>query len=214
MNDLFSQKRTLLMGIVNVTPDSFSDGGLFLDAVDALKKIEELKKQGADIIDIGAQSSAGQKAQVSEEEEWERLEPVLSQIDDGSIFISIDSYRARIAEKALQFGVQMINDVTALRGDPQMIDVLLQFKPYICLMHNAYETPYAGDEWKSYADVMKTIKNFLKERTGLLIQRGFPQDLIIIDPGMGRFLSNDPKVSIEVMDRLSELKELGFPILI
>jgi len=211
---ILSFHKPLLMGILNLTPDSFSDGGQFANPEKALARIEEMTREGADIIDIGAQSTAGPQALVSGEEEWRRLDPVLSKIDYSRTFVSIDTFRADVAEKALKLGVQMINDVTALRGNARMIDVLLKFKPYVCLMHSTYETPYAGNEERHFENVMLTIKLFLKSQTEKLLEKGFPREKIIVDPGMGRFLSNNPAVSFEVIDRLAELKSLGFPILV
>lgn len=208
------EKNFLFMGILNLTPNSFSDGGAFLDSKKALNRISELQRDGADIIDIGAQSSASKKTQVTTDEEWRRLEPVLKKIDYTKTFVSVDTYRSDVAGKALNLGVQMINDVTGLRGDPKMIDVLCQYQPYVCLMYSAYDTPYAGNEEKHFTDIMAVIKAFLQRQTQSLLSRGFPREKIIIDPGLGRFLSNDPAVSWEVIERLAELKELGFPILV
>ena len=231
--------RPRLMGILNLTPDSFSDGGKFLDPNQALDRVQQLIDDGADIIDIGAESTFGAEALVTAEEEWKRLEPVIISVtpteaeesltrgavrdpstplrcgrDDKKTTISIDTHKSSVAARALDLGVDMINDVTALRGDPDMIDVLLKYQPYVCLMYSAYETPYAGRENKQYDDVIATIKMFLTKQTNLLISRGFPPEKIIIDPGLGFFLSTDPKYSWEVIDRLGELKTLGFPILV
>lgn len=209
----------LLMGILNITPDSFSDGGKFVDVQTIVQRINQLREEGADIIDIGAESTFGPEAQVSTEEEWERLEPVLKSLVETQDLaalpvISVDTWKADVAEKALQSGVQMINDVTALRGDPRLIEVLLRYEPYVCLMFSAYETSYAGREEKQYDDVIRTIREFLDERTQQLLRRGFPQEKIVIDPGLGFFLSSDPAVSWEVIERLEELTSLGFPVLI
>lgn len=229
------------MGILNITPDSFSDGGKYFSSNDGngksgengenihsrlQERMLEMISEGADIIDIGAESTFGPEAQVTAEEEWGRLEPVLKILPEGEngysrpptqsngIFISVDTWKADVADKALQSGAQMINDVTALCGDPKMIEVLLKHQPYVCLMYSAYDTPYAGREDIQYDDVMKTIKEFLDERTKKLTTRGFPKEKIMVDPGLGFFLSADPKYSWEVIERLGELKELGFPILI
>ena len=209
----------LLMGILNITPDSFSDGGKFVDVQTIVQRINQLREEGADIIDIGAESTFGPEAQVSTEEEWERLEPVLKSLVETQDLaalpvISVDTWKADVAEKALQSGVQMINDVTALRGDPRLIEVLLRYEPYVCLMFSAYETSYAGREEKQYDDVIRTIREFLDERTQQLLRRGFPQEKIVLDPGLGFFLSSDPAVSWEVIERLEELTSLGFPVLI
>lgn len=224
---MLSFDKPLLMGVLNITPDSFSDGGKFVDAEGEVheprlrERVLQMISEGADIIDVGAESTYGPQAQVSAAEEWRRLERVLKWIVGTrrgaflrSPFLSIDTYKSEIAERALQKGAQMINDVTALRGDPRMIEVLVKYQPYVCLMYSAYDTPYAGREEKTYEDVIQTISEFLKKQTSLLIERGFPKEKIIIDPGLGFFLSADPKVSWEVIDRLDELKSMGFPILI
>ncbi|MDF2378801.1 MAG: dihydropteroate synthase [Candidatus Gracilibacteria bacterium] len=221
--------KPLLMGILNVTPDSFSDGqedGVYEP------RLRGLLEQGADIIDIGAESTFGPDSQVSAEEEWTRLKPILSEIFDkqpgkeaprlvptsdvvcSAPFISIDTWKAEIAEKALEMGAQMINDVTALRGDPKMIDVLMKYKPYICLMFSADETPYASRTNYQYQDIIKTISEFLLKQAQILLEKGFPKEKIILDPGLGFFVSSDPKVSWEIIDRLGELKKLGFPVLV
>jgi len=225
-----SFEKPLLMGILNITPDSFSDGGKYVDVQTIIDRIRTLQEEGADIIDIGAESTFGPEAQVTAEVEWNRLEPVLKTLvetqdlaslpgfsDFASLppVISVDTWKADVAERALSIaGVQMINDVTALRGDPKMIEVLLKHQPYVCLMYSAYDTPYAGRENIQYDDVIETIKEFLDERTKELMNRGFPREKMMIDPGLGFFLSADPKYSWEVIDRLGELKSLGFPILI
>lgn len=204
----------LLMGILNLTPDSFSDGGKYSDEQGALKQLQKLLDDGADIIDIGAESTFGPEAQVRADDEWQRLEPVLNGIDFENIFVSLDTYKAEVAEKALKMGVQMINDVTALRGDEQLMEVLLKYQPFICLMYSADETSYASRTDHQYEDVMQTVKEFLKTQTEQLLSRGFPKGKILVDPGLGFFLSSDPAVSWEVIERLAELEELGFPILI
>lgn len=203
-----------LMGILNLTPDSFSDGGEFGDVDQAMIQLQKLQHDGADIIDIGAESTFGPSSQVSAEEEWQRLEPILQALDYDKTFVSVDTWKASVAEQALQLGVQMINDVTALRGDDRMHEVLLEYTPYICLMYSADETPYATRSEHHYEDVMETVGNFLQKHTRLLLDAGFPREKIIIDPGLGFFLSSNPGVSWEVINRLKELKSLGFPILI
>lgn len=208
----FSQ--AMIMGILNITPDSFSDGGLFTDPEKALQQIQQMQMNGADIIDIGAESTFGPEAQVTAEEEWSRLEPILTQVDYEKTFVSLDTCKADVAERALELGVQMINDVTALRADERMIEVLLRYTPYICLMYSADESSFATRTNHHYADVIVTVSQFLKQQVDLLVSTGFPENKIILDPGLGFFLSSDPAVSWEVIDRLDELKKLGFPILI
>lgn len=209
-----SFEKPMIMGILNITPDSFSDGGQFVDPQKALARIEEMKQEGATIIDIGAESTAQEESQVDDEEEWKRLEPVLSRIDYSETFVSVDTWKSEVAEKALQLGASMINDVTALRGDPEMLKVLLKFRPYVCLMYSSFTTPYAQKQTLHFDDVMKTIKFFLKKQTEQLTHFGFPKEKIMVDPGMGLFLSLDPSVSFKVIDQLEELTSLGFPILV
>ena len=206
--------RPLLMGILNVTPDSFSDGGKFTSSKEALEHVNQFIEDGADIIDIGAESTFGPESQITAEKEWKRLEPILTQIKYDEVFVSLDTYKSEVAENALKLGVQMINDVTALRGDDQMMDVLVKYQPYVCLMYSADETPYASRKNHQYDDVIQTLSDFLSKQSHLLLDRGFPKEKIILDPGLGFFLSSDPAVSWEVIDRLEEMKSLGFQILI
>ena len=178
------------MGILNLTPDSFSDGGRFNEPKKALERIEELIDQGADIIDVGAESTGPGSKAVSEAEEIRRLESVMRlilehQLTEKAVF-SIDTSKATVAELALKHGFQIVNDVTALRGDPTMIDVLLKYKPYVCLMYAKDVPPKRTTrENREYDDVIETIKDFLKKQAGELLDRGFPQEKIIIDPRHG-----------------------------
>jgi dihydropteroate synthase len=209
--------KPFLMGIVNITPDSFSDGGKYIDPTVALTHINQLIAEGADIIDIGAESTFGPESQISVDEEISRLKPILDKLSDLNDLplISIDTYKSKVAKFALETGiVDMINDVTALRGDSNMIDVLVKHKPYYCLMFSSYDTPYAGRETPHFDDIIATITDFLSAQTSKLVAAGFPHDRIIIDPGLGFFLSADSQVSWEVLNRLNELKILGFPILV
>jgi dihydropteroate synthase len=211
-------KKPSIMGILNLTPDSFSDGGEFNDPGRAIKRIEEMIAQGADIIDIGGESTGPGSIDISAEEEMARVKPVIERVierklTDKTIF-SIDTYKASVAEYALEHGFGMINDVTALRGDPNMIEVLLKYEPYVVLMHSKDSSPRTTKEAVEYDDVMASIKTFLLERISMLVEAGFPEDKIIIDPGMGAFISSIPDYSFEVINRLKELRLLGFPILI
>ena len=206
------------MGVLNLTPDSFSDGGAFNEPEIAKRRIDEMIAQGADIIDIGAESTGPGSKDISAEEELGRLKPVIDELyaNDVSINIpfSIDTYKASVAEYALQHGFQMVNDVTALRGDPGMIEILLKYEPYVILMYSKDPTARTTKEAVEYDDVMATIKTFLLERIATLVEAGFPEDKIIIDPGMGAFISSIPDYSFQVINRLKELKLLGFPILV
>jgi len=206
------------MGILNLTPDSFSDGGRFDEVHTAIARVEEMIAQGADIIDIGGESTGPESVNVSAEEELKRVKPVIDMIEEKKLsektVFSIDTYKSTVAEYALKHGFSMVNDVTALRGDTGMINVLLKYEPYIVLMYSKDPTARTTKEVIEYDDVMAGIKTFLLERIAELVTAGFPEDKIIIDPGMGAFISYIPNYSFEVINRLKELKLLGFPILV
>ena len=205
-----------IMGILNITPDSFSDGGKFISHF--AFRISHLMEEGADIIDIGGESTGPGSKDVSLEEEMKRIKPVIdfvvkNKLTDKVLF-SIDTYKSQVAEYALKNGFQMVNDVTALRGDSRMADILLKYKPYVVLMYSKDPTARTTRTEVRYADVIEEIKSFLEKRVKLLTDIGFPKDRIIIDPGMGAFVSAIPEYSFEIINRLSELKSLGYPILV
>jgi len=206
------------MGILNLIPDSFSDGGEFNKETVAISRIQEMIEQGANIIDIGGESTGPGSPDVSEDEELKRVKSIVDTVSDkwrtNDVLFSIDTYKAPIAEYALKNGFSMVNDVTALRGDPEMIKVLLKYEPYIVLMYSKDSSPRTSKEAVEYDDVMASIKTFLTERISTLVEAGFPEDKIIIDPGMGAFISSVPDYSFEVINRLKELKLLGYPILV
>ncbi|MBU0728061.1 dihydropteroate synthase [Patescibacteria group bacterium] len=207
-----------IMGVVNATPDSFSDGGDFYNIEDAKSQIQSLIKQGADIIDIGGESTGPGSSDVSLKVEMNRVAPIVDYIAENKLtekaLFSIDTYKAPVARYALEHGFQIVNDVTALRGDPDMIDVLVEYEPYIILMYSKDATPRTTSEKIEYDDVIASIKTFLIGRIVELVDAGFPEDNIIIDPGMGMFVSADPKYSFEIIERLLELKQLSYPICI
>ncbi len=206
------------MGILNLTPDSFSDGGEFYDPSLAIRRMEEMIAEGADIIDIGGESTGPGSEDVSAKEELARVKPVIDAIAEKKLTVkalfSIDTYKASIAEYALEHGFQMVNDVTALRGDPKMIGILLKYEPYVVLMFSKDHSARTTADKVVYEDVIGTISDFLIEQTSELLEAGFPREKIIIDPGMGAFISSIPEFSFEVINRLEELKLLGFPILV
>lgn len=210
-------KKPLIMGILNLTPDSFSDGGKFDAPEMAEKRILELIEQGADIIDIGGESTGTGAPIVPEEEELKRIQPVIDWIHEKKLtekcLFSIDTYKAPIAEYAVKNGFQIVNDFTGLRGDPKMIEVLIKYKPYVVLMHSK-SSPHAVSEATEYKDVTQTIKTFLEKTAKIILDRGFPKEKIILDPGMGTCISSIPKYSFEVIERLSQLKVLGYPLLV
>lgn len=207
-----------IMGILNITPDSFSDGGDFLSFEPAQKRLQEMIQEGADMIDIGGESTGPGSIDVSLEEEMKRIQPIIDYVHQNNLFkqviFSIDTYKADIAQYALQKGFQIVNDVTALRGDVKMLDVLLSYKPYVILMYSKDSTPRTTRNVVEYKDVVDTIKTFLSERIEKLVQAGFPKEKIIIDPGMGMFVSAKQEYSFEIIQRLSEFQSLGCPLCI
>lgn len=206
-----------IMGILNVTPDSFSDGGRFDDPKNAITQLHKLIADGADIIDVGGESTGPGSKDVSADEELKRVKPVIDHVAEQRlherVLFSIDTYKAPVAEYALTHGFGMVNDVTALRGDPKMIDVLAKHQPYLVLMYSKDPTARTTREIIEYTDVIDTIKKFLFERIRLA-KKVLPADHILIDPGMGAFVSANPKYSFEIIDRLEELKLFGHPILV
>lgn len=211
-------EKPLIMGVLNLTPDSFSDGGKFNRTDLAERRLLELIEQGADIIDIGGESTGPGAPEVSKAEELNRVKSIIDLIaekkwSEKAIF-SIDTYKAAVAKYALQHGFKMVNDVTALRGDPEMLSVLVEYQPHVILMYSKDSTARTTRDVKAYEDVVDYIKNFLKVRTETLLKAGFPRDKIILDPGMGAFVSTIPEYSFEIIKRLKEFDELGFPLLI
>lgn len=206
------------MGIVNVTPDSFSDGGSFYKEKDAEKQIQKLIKDGADIIDIGGESTGPESKGVSAEEEMRRIKPIIDFVVKNKLTkkaqFSIDTYKASVARYALESGFTMVNDVTALRGDADMMDVLITYQPQVILMYSKDKTPRTTNEKINYDDVVASIKSFLIGQIVSLVDAGFPEENIIVDPGMGMFVSADPKYSFEIIERLPEIKQLGYPVCI
>jgi len=212
------ERRFRIMGVLNVTPDSFSDGGIYLAADNAIARIYEMIEEGVDIIDIGAESTRPDSLAVPMSEELKRLRPIIEHISETHLYekvdFSIDTYKADIAKYALDHGFQFVNDVTALRGDPTMSDMLVARKPFVVLMYSKDAKAQTTRRLVEYDDVVAFVKDFLRERIDLLTAKGFPRDNIIVDPGMGLFVSSDPKYSFDIIDHLSEFKELGCPILV
>ena len=174
---------TRIMGILNVTPDSFSDGGQFLDVDKAIFHALQMEQDGADIIDVGGESSRPGADPVSEKEELSRVLPVIEGIREKSqILISIDTYKSAVAEWALQSGANWINDISALRSDPEMAGVAEDFKCPVVVMHMK-GTPKTMQENPTYEDVCKEVNDFFEERIAVLAQHGIKK--VILDPGIG-----------------------------
>lgn len=200
-------EKTLLMGILNITPDSFADGGNYFDTGKAIAQAEKIITEGADILDIGAESTRPGHEEITEEEEWERLEPVLKAVvPNCPIPISIDTQKAIIAEKALEYGANIINDIWGLQKDPKMAEVIGKYKAPVIIMHNR------DNDNTSYQSLMGEILAFLRKSIELALEQGLIRDQIIIDPGIG--FGKTSFQNVEVLSRLEELKGLGHPILL
>jgi len=201
------------MGVVNVTPDSFSDGGRFLDPQLAIAHARRLEDEGADILDIGGESTRPGAAPVAAEEELRRVLPVLEALVAQGVRsqLSIDTSKAVVAAAALAAGATLVNDVTALRADPGMARVVAEAGAEICLMHMLGEPRTMQDDPR-YEDVVGEVKRFLAERAGWAIEFGIPAERILLDPGIG--FGKTAAHNLKLLNRLDELAELGFPMLI
>ncbi len=206
-----------ITGILNVTPDSFSDGGLYEGVDAANRRARELIGEGAVIVDIVGESTRPGAKPVHGEEEWKRIGAVVSAAAKEA-FVSVDTYRAKTAERSLAAGAKMINDVSALRADPDMAAVLRNSGAYVVLMFSKEDGthPHATDSVRDFKDVIIEIAEFLEERVDYALKHGISASKIVLDPGMGRFVSHDPKYSWEVLERLHELREkfAEFPLML
>ena len=199
------KNQTYIMGILNVTPDSFSDGGRYHELDAALKRAEQMKREGAAILDIGGESTRPGFLPVSEEEEMERVLPVVEAIKKNiDIPISVDTYKSKVAEEAVIAGADLINDIWGLKADRHMAEVIAKYKAACCLMHNRENTKYHEFESDLLSD--------LKECVGLAEQAGISRDKIILDPGVG--FAKTYEQNIEVLRILYKVKELGYPVLL
>jgi dihydropteroate synthase len=197
------------MGVVNVTPDSFSDGGLFLDAQAAVVQARRLIEEGASIVDVGGESTRPGSEGVSLDEELRRVEPVLERLEGVSV--SIDTSKAEVARRALALGAVMVNDVTALRGDPELAGVVADTDAYLCLMHMLGEPRTMQDDPR-YEDVVSEVAAFLEERLSFAVAAGVPEERICLDPGIG--FGKTVEHNLELIGRLDELVALGRPVVV
>ncbi|HEX5928176.1 MAG TPA: dihydropteroate synthase [Solirubrobacterales bacterium] len=200
-----------LMGVVNVTPDSFSDGGLYLDPAAAIAHGRELAAAGADILDIGGESTRPGADEVPAAEELRRVEPVVAGLADGEAAISIDTSKRAVAEAALDAGAGIVNDVTALRGDPEMAPLCAERGVTVILMH-MLGTPRTMQEGPSYDDVVEDVKAFLAGRVEAATAAGIAEQRIWLDPGIG--FGKTAEHNLELLRRLGELSELGRPLVV
>jgi dihydropteroate synthase len=201
----------VVMGVVNVTPDSFSDGGQWLDAGAAIAHGRELVAQGAAIVDIGGESTRPGAEAVTEAEERRRVLPVLEGLAGAGARLSIDTSKAAVAAAALDAGATIVNDVTALRGDPLMAQLVAERGCHVCLMHMLGE-PRTMQQHPSYTDVVDEVKAFLAERLRFAVAHGIAEERVWLDPGIGFGKTIDH--NLELLQRLGELAELGRPLVV
>lgn len=198
--------RTYIMGILNVTPDSFSDGGSYLNMEKAIAHAKEMLVEGADIIDVGGESTRPGSDVISAEEELDRVLPIVKRlVEEVDAPISVDTYKAKVAEEVLKAGAHMINDVWGLQKDPDMAAVVAKYDVPIVIMHNQIGTQYEKD-------IIESILDFLKVSIDIALKAGISKDKIILDPGIG--FGKTPEQNMHVMTRLGELNVLGYPILL
>lgn len=204
--------RPLMMGVVNVTPDSFSDGGRYLDPDAAVAHALRLVEEGADLLDIGAESTRPGADPVEEAEERRRAIPVVAAVAKAvRVPISIDTSKASVAQAALDAGAVLVNDVTALRGDPAMVEVIVRMGAGIVLMHMS-GTPRTMQQQPSYEDVVGEVSAFLDERIRFALSRGLVQTQIVLDPGIGfgKLLEHN----LTLLAQLDRFTGLGCPLLV
>jgi dihydropteroate synthase len=202
-----------LMGVVNVTPDSFSDGGLYLDVRAAIAHALELERAGATILDVGGESTRPGASPVAQAEELRRVVPVLEGLRGAGAVaqISIDTSKAPVATAAIAAGATLVNDVTALRGDPEMVDVVAAAGVDCCLMHMLGE-PRTMQRDPTYDDVVCDVKAFLEQRLEFAVSRGVDERRIVLDPGIG--FGKTTEHNLELLRRLDEIVALGRPVAI
>jgi dihydropteroate synthase len=200
-----------LMGVVNVTPDSFSDGGLYLDPGAAIAHGRELAEAGADILDVGGESTRPGAAEVAVEEELRRVEPVVAGLAGLGVEISVDTSKAPVAEVALDAGATIVNDVTALRGDPEMAGLVADRGVGIVLMHMVGD-PRTMQVNPEYGDVVAEVRDFLAARLAAAVAAGIDESRIWLDPGIG--FGKTDQHNFELLRGLDQLAALGRPILV
>src|SRR5690242_5863511 len=197
------------MGVINVTPDSFSDGGVHLRVEAAVTAAWGMLEAGAAIVDVGGESTRPGSGGVGVEEELRRVEPVLADLQGAPV--SIDTSKAAVARRALELGVELVNDVTALRGDPELAGVIADAGCYLCLMHMRGEPRTMQDD-PVYDDVVADVKRFLEERLAFAVAAGIDEQLICVDPGIG--FGKTVAHNFELLRRLDELAAIGRPVLV
>ena len=204
---LLADGRTVVMGVLNITPDSFSDGGRFLDPETAIAHGRRMVAEGADILDVGAESTRpyGGAVRISGEEEWERLRPVLPAVVDFGVPVSIDTMKAAVAARALAIGATVVNDVWGLQRDPDMARVVAEHGAAVIIMHNR-------EAEDGSIDIMADIEAYFTRSLDIAARAGIAREQIVLDPGIG--FGKTQAQSITVIARLARLQGFGLPVLI
>ena len=202
--------RPSVMGVVNVTPDSFSDGGVHLEPDTATAAARRMVEDGAAIVDVGGESTRPGSDGVTADEELRRVVPVLDRLG-GEVPVSIDTSKAAVAQAALERGAILVNDVTALRGDPELAGVVAGADAYLCLMHMQGE-PRTMQVEPRYDDVAAQVASFLEERLAFAVAQGIPEERVCLDPGIG--FGKTVEQNLELVRRLDVLLALGRPVLV
>lgn len=205
-NRAFARRgRTYVMGILNVTPDSFSDGGQWTSRDAALYRVEQMIAEGADIIDVGGESTRPGYTQLSDDEEISRIEPVVSAVKARfDIPVSLDTYKSKVAEAGITAGADMINDIWGLKYDSEMAPLIARSKIPCCLMHNRKQA--------DYEDFLEDVKKDLRESLDLAQRAGIERDRIILDPGVG--FGKTYEDNLQVLNSMEQFSELGCPVLL
>jgi dihydropteroate synthase len=202
--------RPSVMGVVNVTPDSFSDGGVNLRPGDAIASARRMVEEGAAIVDIGGESTRPGADAVLPDEELRRVVPVFEELG-GAVPVSIDTAKAEVARRAIELGAELVNDVTALRADPALAEVVASSGAYLCLMHMQGE-PRTMQDSPTYEDVAAEVASFLEQRLAFAVDAGIPEDRICLDPGFG--FGKTVEQNFELLGRLGQIVALGRPVLV
>ncbi len=201
----------IVVGILNVTPDSFFDGGKYLDKEKAISGVKEMVEHGADIIDIGGESTRPFSKRICAEEEMRRVMPVLQWTVENfkDIVVSVDTYKAVVAEEALKKGAKIINDVSACRFDPDLLDIICEYKPGYVLMHSKGR-PEDMQKDPRYEDVVSELMNFFEQNLKKLTTSGLPEQNIVIDPGIG--FGKTLEHNLVILQNIEKFFELGRPV--
>jgi dihydropteroate synthase len=201
--------RPSVMGVVNVTPDSFSDGGSYASTVDAVDAARRMLADGATLVDVGGESTRPGAEPVSVEQELRRVVPVLEALSGTPV--SVDTSRVDVARRAIELGAAMVNDVSALRREPELAEVVAEAGVDVCLMHMR-GTPRTMQDEPRYEDVVDEVASFLEERLSFAIGAGILEDRVCLDPGIG--FGKTPDHNLELLRRLDRIVALGRPVLV